>query len=330
MTDITQLIAKQLAESKTWQSLNTESMHQHRREGTLAEPLFNQQFLRYLSEYKAVFSSIDEPMMCGFEIEFYLETEKITELEVAIAALLPESQMLLIDLKRPIATNGRNFYLMAEHTGKPTVDMQSYEVVSPILDPKSLPYFLSVLLECLQKFNVKDDQHLGFHLHLSTLDPEPISPLALLYFLDTANCFDWPNRQFTRDLVAQFFDYHPQDWSLIFAEITRKCYNLNLLHYSENNHVELRSVGGKGYLQQTQKIIQGALAALQAMQNAKHCNLADVAEQIAMRYQLNKQVTSLSETCMNQLLTESGETLSNQLFLTTIQPKKPNQKNTLK
>lgn len=319
------LIAEQLEQSKQWRSHNRDSMALHRWEGTLTEAIFNQQLLQHLSPYDHFYRKLQNSYACGFEIEFYLQPEKMEALEKAIAARLPESQMLLIDLNQPIKSNGRNFYLMAENTGQPPEGLQSYELVSPILDPKTLPYFLHRLLECLHDFDAKDNEHLGFHLHLSTQCQDSTSPIALLFFLDKAGCFDWPSRQFTRNLVAQFFDYQPQDWQLIFEEITRKCYNLNLLHYAENNHIELRSVGGQGYLQDPQKIIETSLNALKSFEKAAKTPMLEIAHEIAQHYSLHKQVQPLNQIDYQNLLTQCDAAKANQLWLAHIPSR--NQKN---
>lgn len=313
-----EFIAHQLEQSKQWKPLNADTLKFHRKEGTLDEFDFNQQILAHLTPFQDTFNAIQQRYACGFEIEFYLNPDKVPQLETALARILPASQMLLIDLTKPIASNGRHFYLMAENTGQAPEGMQSYELVSPILDPKSLPYYLDAFLGCLAQFDARDNQHLGFHLHISTHDDAPISPLALLYFLDQANCFNWPERQFTRDLVSQFFDYQPNDWQLIFEEITRKCYNLNLLHFAQNNRIELRSIGGSGYLAKPNILIETCLKALQAFELAQLTPNTEVAQQILERYTLNKKIQPLSSVDSNHLIESCEISRQNQLWFSTV------------
>ncbi|WP_321277522.1 amidoligase family protein [Thiomicrorhabdus indica] len=313
-------IAEQLEQSKHWEPLNRDTMEFHRFEGTKPEAEFNRELLAHLMTFDHFYKRIQHRYACGFEIEFYLVPEQIPFLEQTIAALLPKSQMLLIDLNKPIKTNGRHFYLMAENTGKAPEGLKSYELVSPILDPKSLPYFLTTLLNTLNTLQAQDNQHLGFHLHISTEDPDPISPIALLFFLDQNRCFDWPERQFTRDLVRQFFEYPPQDWQLIFEEITRKCYNLNLLHYPENNRIELRSVGGTSYLQQSKKIIENSLNALISFEQAKKTPVLEIATQIKKRFSPSKNIQPLNRVDYRTLLKSCDQSRTKQMWFSTIRP----------
>lgn len=319
-------IAEQLEQSKHWKSLNRDTMKFHRWEGTKPEEEFNRELLTHLTAFEEFFQQLQNQYACGFEIEFYLQPEKVSDLEQAIVNRLPESQMLLIDLSQPVDTNGRHFYLMAENTGKAPEGLQSYELVSPILDPKALPYFLKTLFDCLNEFNAKDNEHLGFHLHISTLNPEPISPIALLFFLEKNHCFDWPERQFSRDLVTQFFDYSPQDWQLLFEEITRKCYNLNLLHYSENNRIELRSIGGKGYLQQDQKIIENSLNALISFEQATKTPIMEISKQIEKHFSPTKNIQPLSQVDYQTLLKCCDQSLTKQLWFSSIRPSNSKEK----
>jgi len=305
-----------LNESKTWQSLNADTMNMPRWEGVMPESKFNRQLVKCLHPYEGDLRSIRSQLACGFEIEFYLEPNKMAELEQALMNVLPESQMLLMDIKQVVPTNGRHFYLMAENTGEPPEGFKSYELVSPILDPKSLPYFVTKFSDILQALGAEDNDSVGFHLHVSTLEKTPISPLALIYFLDDKGCFDWPNRQFTRDIVGQFFRYQPQDWQVLFETVTRKCYNLNLLRYSDHNRFELRSVGGQGYLRQAANMLETSLLALQACDEAKHTPLDDVAKKVLENYPLNKKVEPLHRLTSDALHDEAA--MKNQLWLATI------------
>lgn len=296
-----ELITKQLEQSKSWTPINRNSIDFARFEGTLPEATFNQQFLEALLPFQDVTTQLDITFACGFEIEFYLEPKYLNPLQHQLAAMLPESQMLLIELDKVVPTNGLNFYLMAENTGKPPEGFNSYEIVSPVLDAKALPYFLEKITKQLHSFAAQDNEHIGFHLHVSTPKCEAVSPLALIYFLDQSKVFNWPSRQFTRDIVPQFFSHTPQAWQCIYEEITRKCYNLNLLRYPDNNRIELRSVGGTGYLDDAKQLIHTCFNTFTAYQHAHSTPSEEVAQKILETYDLSKTVLSTHDHSLEHL-----------------------------
>jgi len=296
-----EFIQKQLDESVNWNTKNTESMGFHRLEGTLKAGGFNRDLLASLKPHEPCLKELTHEYACGFEIEFYLSPDKIPQLELDIAARLPDYQMLLVDLTSVPKTNHRNFYLIHENTGTPPKGMASYELVSPILDYKSLPYFIETLFALLLKHNAKDDDNIGFHLHASTPNSAKISPIALLYFLHKNGVLEAKERQFTRDIIQQFFAYSPEDWKFIYEEITRKCYNVNLLHFSKHNHIELRSMGGLGYLKNTQGILKNCFTCLKAYQQTLDTPSKEVSENILKTYALDHKLLKTQQLSYQEL-----------------------------
>ena len=304
---ISQQVEQILKASQHWSNDNLESIQFHRLEGLLENAVFNQRLLAHLQSYQTVYESLTRSLICGFEIEFYLKPEALAGLEKKIAQCLPHTQMLLVDTQQVHKTNGQHFYLMHENTGAPPLGYESYEIVSPKLDARFLPYYLSTLFAQLQAFHALDNDSIGFHLHISTVDKSPLSPIALIYFLDEAGAFAWESREFTRDIVQQFFDYRPQDWEVIYRQIARKCYNLNLLHFNEHNHIELRSIGGKHYITQSQKLLDAAMNALLAFEKTATTPHSEVAEKIIQKYALNHSVVQTSELSYQDLLALNPE-----------------------
>lgn len=301
------LIEENLIESLHWNTLNTPSMEMPRVEGVCLPDKFKSDMLAHLQPYATVLEKLSNNFVCGFEIEFYLHPEKIPLLQEQIAEVLPDYQMLLISLEQVIKTNHRNFYLIKENTGQAPEGMRSYELISPILDYKSLPYFIHEFFTLLTKLEAADNDSIGFHLHVSTQNAEKISPLSLLYFLDQQQVLSSKERQYTRDIIQQFFDYTPDSWQWIFEEVTRKCYNVNLLHYDENNHIELRAMGGQGYLQDSTAIIHNALQCLLAYEKALSTPIQEVAKGILNSYPLQQCVTHTKSLHHKQLSKENRQ-----------------------
>lgn len=283
-------ISKQLEASVDWRSKNAASMDFHRVEGTLDSALFQKAVIEAIVKYEDYTQNLSTGFACGFEIEFYLEPHKVALLENQFADLLPDYQMLLIDLESVPKTNHRNFYLIKENTGLPPEGMSSYEIVSPILDYKSLPYFISEIISLLQNLGAQDNDSIGFHLHISTLEEIKISPISLLYFLDENGVLNHKERKYSRDIIGQFFSYSPKDWQWIFEEVTRKCYNVNLLHYDKQNHIELRSIGGAGYLENPAQLLETCFNSLIAYQQAISTPSESVAQSILETYSMQKNV----------------------------------------
>ena len=288
--DTLQVIERNLIDSVNWVAKNSASMDYHRVEGELSPVALQTAILNNLAPYKKTVESLSTQLQCGFEIEFYLQPEKIPELENQIAEILPDYQMLLITLDEVPKTNHRNFYLIKENTGQAPKNMQSYEIVSPIIDYKSLPYFINSLFNLLQKMNAQDNDSIGFHLHVSTQSATKISPIALLYFLDQEDVLNNKERKYTRDIIKQFFNYAPDSWQWIFEEVTRKCYNVNLLHYDANNHIELRTIGGNGYLDDAEATLNNCFNCFIAFEKALHTPANQVAKNILQTYSLKQEV----------------------------------------
>jgi len=300
-TDSLDLIQKQIEDSINWLPKNTESVDFQRVEGTLESEPFKSKLLATLELHERTLNQLTTGYACGFEIEFYLPSTKITELKQLIADCLPDYQMLLIDLETEPKTNHRHFYLIKESTGYPPEGMNSYELVSPILDYKSLPYFVTSFFEILQQVGAQDNDSIGFHLHVSTLDNIKLSPISLLYQLDQQNLLDNQERKYTRDIIKQFFNYSAHDWKWIFEEITRKCYNVNFLYYADNNHIELRSMGGAGYLEASQEIITNCFKTFVAYDLAINSSNESIAEAILNNYSLKQNLRKTQKMTYNDL-----------------------------
>ena len=299
-------IEQAIEESVNWKSKNTASMDTKRLEGTLLPNHFKTGLLTQLLPYEKSIEHLSTGFSCGFEIEFFLNPNKLKTLEKDIAEILPDYQMLLIFLDDVPKTNHRNFYLIKEVTGQPTKGMQSFEIVSPIIDYKSLPYFLNAFFTLLNKHGATDNDSIGFHLHVSTQTASKLSPISLLFFLDQQGVLNAKERQYTRDIIHQFFSYSAHDWRWIFEEVTRKCYNVNFLHYNQNNHIELRSMGGAGYLKNSKEILLNCFQCLLAYENALNTPAEKIAQGILENYALDKQVIQ-TKSLSYQELKNSGD-----------------------
>jgi len=295
-----------IEQSVNWKSKNTESIDIERVEGTLSPNKLKTQLCAQLQPFEQSIENLSTGYACGFEIEFFLNPSSLSNLQKEIADILPDYQMLLIFLDEVPKTNHRHFYLIKEKTGRPPEGMQSFELVSPIIDYKSLPYFINTFFTLLNKYGATDNDSIGFHLHVSTQSPSKISPISLLYFLDQQEVLNAKERQYTRNIIEQFFSYSAHDWQWIFEEVTRKCYNVNFLHYHHNNHIELRSMGGAGYLKNNKEILLNCFQCLLAYERALNTPIATIAQGILEKYALDKQVIQ-TKNLSYQALKESDD-----------------------
>jgi len=274
--------------SVNWESNNADSVDFHRLEGTLSNSDFKKALIQDAHTYAPTLGSIVHKFVCGFEIEFFLEPEKVALLELEMANMLPDYQMLLVCLDSVPKTNHRNFYLIQEVTGQPPEGKQSYEIVSPKLDAKSLPFFITKIVGILGRLGASDNDTVGYHFHVSTVDNIQISPISLIYFLHDRGLLNEPERQYTRDIVSQIFSFSPDHWQWLFEEVTRKCYNVNFLYFTQHNHIELRSIGGTGYLAEPDRIIQSSLHCLLAYEDSITTPFDKVAEAIKQTYPMSQ------------------------------------------
>ncbi|HHT00973.1 MAG TPA: hypothetical protein ENK73_08995 [Thiomicrospira sp.] len=256
--------------------------------------------------FKKSIEDLSIGFLCGFEIEFFLNPNKLQDFQKDMAEILPDYQMLLIYLNEVPKTNHRHFYLIKEVTGLPPEGMQSYEIVSPILDYKSLPYFINAIFILLNEYGAKDNDSIGFHLHVSTQASPKLSPISLLFFLDQEGVLNSKERQYTRDIIKQFFDYSALDWQWIFEEVTRKCYNVNFLHYDQDNHIELRSMGGLGYLNKQNDILTNCFKCLLAYEKALNTPVKSISQGILENYSLKQHVLQTKRVSY-QTLKESDQ-----------------------
>jgi hypothetical protein len=302
-----QAISHAIKQSYQWKNQHKHSLSFERFEGQLTDDEFNQAVIDGLHIWLDF-----EPTQayhCGFELEFYIEPNKLQILTQTIADGLPKNQMLLVDTSQVHPSNGLNFYLMAENTGKPPKGMKSYEIVSPILDYKFLPYYLNLILKSLKKVEAKDNEDVGFHLHVSTPKSKNLSPISLIYHFDQAQLLQDTPREFTRDIVSQFMTFSPDAWSHIYQEVIRKCYNLNLVHFDENNRAEIRTFGGKGYLDDIDHFMWLIQKSLQAYENSFAMSDDALVDAICKNYSLQRHLIEISELTPKQLIKKPLEAI---------------------
>ncbi|WP_460188242.1 hypothetical protein [Thiomicrorhabdus hydrogeniphila] len=288
-------------ESSQWKSLNLGSLNFERYEGSLCNSKFNKKLLKSINKYSHLFDEQPLSFQCGFEIEFYINPDDIKLVLSKLVKIIPKFQMILVDLNKVPQTNGKDFYLIGEKTGTPSEGLKSYEFVSPKLDYKTLPYYISKTLKILNRVGATDDENVGFHLHVSTINCKPISPISLIYYLDSLNDLDSKKRKYTRSVVKQFFSYKPQNWQIIFEHIARKCYDVNLLYFSKNNRIEFRSIGGRQYLKDIDLILQSIFNCFEAYNLASIASSEHIAKNIIKRYELDKNIVSLIDVDVKQM-----------------------------
>lgn len=285
-----------ISASKYWVSDQQHITDFERHEGELSHKKFARRILSLYQSQPDAFDQISQKLVAGFEIEFYLAAEQVGLLAQSMEGILPRDQILLVKLDQVPKTDGQNFYLMSEKTGCPPAGLQSYELVSPKLDPLSLIYYLNAFVKKLRQFGAKDGDDIGFHLHFSTEAHCRISPLAVVYSLDQHGLLSFKARKFTRDIVAQLFSYQPEDWAFIFNRVLKKNYSINFLDFANNNHFELRALGGKGYLFDSKHSPQRyALNSLLALTKALSYPDKKLARLIRRQYRLDKKLVMLNQ-----------------------------------
>lgn len=295
-TRMKKIIKKAIQASKTWSSQQRHITPYHRHEGELGHKRFAKRLLKLYKSKKKAFNPIPPSLVVGFEVEFFLKPALISKLANGIEKRLPKDQVLLIDLNNVPTTDGINFYLIAERTGSPPSGLQSFELVSPKLDPLSLIYYLSEFIRLLVDIGAQDGNDIGMHLHVSTRHSQPISPLAIMHCLHQNHLLHAKSRKFTRDIIKQMFAFHPDHWHDIYSRVLKKNYNINFLDFVNQHHFELRALGGQGYLAQQGRAHPAnyALAALNAINQALHISDKTLAKQIRKTYRLKKKMVQLS------------------------------------
>ncbi|WFE69391.1 hypothetical protein P8S54_03585 [Thiomicrospira sp. R3] len=291
-----------IAASKHWTSDQQHITEFERYEGELSHKSFAKRLQKVYANFAKQFDQISQKWVVGFEIEFYLAPEQISLFAQSIDQLLPRDQVLLVSLDQVAKTDGQNFYLIAEKTGCPPAGLQSYELVSPKLDPLSSIYYLRAFAQKLKQFDAKDGDDIGFHLHFSTEGCGRISPLSVVYCLDQQRLLGFKSRKFTRDIVSQLFDYQPEDWAFIFKRVLKKNYSINFLDFDNNNHFELRALGGKGYLFDVKhNPANYALQSLMALTLALSLSDKKLAKLISRTYSLDKTLINLNQVEYSKL-----------------------------
>jgi hypothetical protein len=299
-----------IAASKHWTSDQQHITDFERFEGELSHQRFAKRLVSLYQRHAKQFACISQQWVAGFEVEFYLAPEQVGLLAQSIDQILPRDQILLVSLDQVPKTDGQNFYLIAENTGCPPAGLQSYELVSPKLDPLSLIYYLNAFCKKLKQFDAQDGEDIGFHLHFSTEGCASISPLAVVYGLDQHRLLSFKSRKFTRDIVSQLFSYQPEDWAFIFNRVLKKNYSINFLDFANNNHFELRALGGKGYLFDSENNPSAyALRSLIALTQALSLSDKKLAKLISRKYSLDKTLVKLNRVDYSKLKSMPKDTL---------------------
>lgn len=297
-------IESEIKQSCYWVPLNKNSLQYDRNEGTLKEKKFNKKVLKSIRKMGLhnLFLNVENKYQCGFEIEFYINPKIIPQLQNLFSKALPKSQMLLSNTKNVVKTNGRNFYLMDETTGNPPHGLSSFEIVSPTLDFKCIPYYLVKITDILNNLGAKSDHNIGFHIHFSTVEDPLVSPVSLMFFLHKNRALPFPERKFSRDIVKQIFSYSPKNWKYIFEEISRKCYNVNFMDFNRNSHIEVRSFGGENYLKNQNGMINVFKSVLISYEDCLSKTENEIAKEIVKKYKLNRKKAELKQITYKKML----------------------------
>lgn len=225
-------------------------------DGVLIEHKPNSIFLSSMIEEFSRNQSItyqDDDIRCGIEVEFYLDHElpmvalnKILKYDLAVfankIAVLP---MAIEKNKEPdVWYVERDLSLDANDFG--------FEVVSPLMPLRELPFYLDTLLSIIRQNGFTTDS-CGLHIHLSSTKEEEFDFVKLMTFMSENNPIaDWSDRTlYAKDIVGLFKNSKTNEFREKSGKLSRY-YTVNQIN---NSHVELRCFGGADYEQRNDKIL---------------------------------------------------------------------------
>lgn len=197
----------------------------------------------------------DIDIKVGLEFEFYLgdESEEFktfrNSLQNLFQVALPvvvENIIFLPDscdkqknkdywyLERDDSLNGKN----------------GYELVSPMLDLKSLNHYMTMITSFIEKLGYTQND-CGFHVHISSEKLGSITPSTMMLLLSENDCLSkWEERAgYNKNILEYFKIVHPDIFDTEYQNLSKR-YNL-ISRFNEDddykNHLEIRAFGGKDY-----------------------------------------------------------------------------------
>ena len=290
--------------SKKWINHNNKYKDVNRHEGELDASAFNAKILTSLLAYESHYLKFSKQYLIGFEIEFYIKEDTVNNFIEKLCLLIPKEKMIIENIDEVLPSDGKQFFLIQDRTGKPKKGYRSLELISPILDSKLIPYYLENIIKLLASSDTYTDHNLGMHMHISVPHSHPISPISLLYFLHKHEVFNWENRQYVRDIIEQFFSYKKTNWKFIYEDIIRKCYNINFFYFEQDNRIEYRAPGGENYLQESHKIFDSFFSILQAYEDTFSTPDEEIMDLIQKEFKIDKNIIDLSSLSYKELLTK--------------------------
>lgn len=184
----------------------------------------------------------------GLEFEFYIKEDK--KLEDFIFSL--GNFVEVLDFK-PKEYNTQDKDLNAwtiERDGTLSPIREGFELVSPKLDLIESKYIINSVLNLLQRYAITDES-CGMHFHISSESKmlEKLDATKLMLFLDNKDTLKkWENRSSCNiELMDLFKKTKMSVFSKNFDNLSRFYTIASRRNYGIQNHLEVRSIGGKDY-----------------------------------------------------------------------------------
>lgn len=288
--------------SKYWEGYKNSYSNKQHHEGYLYNEIYNKKVKSYLSNYKTEYTKLSQSYLTGLELEFYIKKDFIEKFIYDLMLHIPREYMLIESIKKKLESDTKHFFLVNEPSLKSRKGYWAVELITPTLDIRVIPYYLNVFFKLFNQYNIKTTKNCGLHIHLSTIDANNISPMVFMYFIDSFNVFEWKEREFVRSIIKEVFAYRSEDWQYVYNNVLRKCYDINFIQFSNNNHIEYRSPGGKKYFKRYNKIMKDFFSILKAYELSANVNIQDIQNNIQSRYELKKKVVNTSRLSYKEFL----------------------------
>jgi len=194
----------------------------------------------------------------GLEFEFYLNKEQNPE--KLFSSILAYGKELVFC---PTEYNTKNKDLNAwtiERDGTLMNPLKNgFEIVSPVLDTNSAPFFLKNILKIIRMYG-HTDYTCGLHFHISSTNENlnHFDASKLMLLLDKNNVLShWKNRSGTnKEIIDVFNKTKWGEFNKEFKNISRTYTIVPRSEYGIKNHLEVRAMGGEKYEFKEKEILE--------------------------------------------------------------------------
>ncbi len=193
----------------------------------------------------------------GCEFEFYIDTTRYTVSEAIESLtqnlyLLTHADILVDEISVPNSTD-KNHCMQI----KPDISLEDngIEISVPISTKAGIVHFIQNISPLIAKYGYTNKET-GFHIHMSTRQKSSshIDFYRFMILCDHANLLSsWKPREGYSQNVMDILSTHPKHDARVIKTKKGTVWNLEKI---DTHHIEIKSIGGRNYHLETERIIK--------------------------------------------------------------------------